>query len=115
MDELLKAIEELKRAYAKSGCLSVRLSMVGDKYFECQVLKNDGSVAKIPHKQTNGEWLRSLNDEEFVRETGKGGSYYGGYICELMDDYLDVQIDCTNRDCFQCKLAWLRAEHKEVE
>lgn len=104
MDELLKAIEELKRAYKASGSLSVRISIVGDKYFECQVLNSDGSLAEIPHKQTNGEWLRSLNDEELAKTTLINCDNFTGE---------NGRCDRLFYACEECRLAWLRAEHKE--
>ena len=45
----------------------------------------------IPHKQTNGEWLRGLSDEELAKWW--------------------FEVD----ECSERFLAWLRAEHKEVD
>lgn len=99
MDELLKAIEELNRVYKASGVSSVRVELDGRIRIEI-----DGIAKGLPYKNTNGEWLRGLSDEELV-----GMLDYEIVLGKSCED-----IQCN--DCEGCQnrvLAWLRAEHKE--
>ena len=73
MDELLKAIEELKRAYRESGAKSVKIEFDGGdtKCVEIDNLqqtcnKLDTNLQQKPI--TNREWLRSLSDEEYAHQ-----------------------------------------------
>lgn len=52
---------------------------------------------------TNREWINQMSDEKFVRW------FYD--LCDLVpDDY--CRKDTT---CEECKLNWLKEEHKENE
>ena len=56
---------------------------------------------------TNKEWLCSLNDEEFEKQVR--WLYVSTSFCDAMGD------KCIDFDgqCSSCRIAWLRAEHKE--
>ena len=97
MEELLRAIEELKRAYTASGVKSVKVELGKDT-----MIQVDGVQKQLPI--TNGDWLRGLSDEELAKNI----------YCQF-DEY-DAQQNCRKYEsCYDCKLAWLRAEHKGVE
>ena len=104
MDELLKAIEELKRAYRESGAKSVKVELVeGDT--KCILIdKQKYALENIQKKPiTNGKWLRGLSDEELV--------WLLDWDKVLGEDYdLDISVAQATK-----ALAWLRAEHKGVE
>ena len=107
MDELLKAIEELKRAYKASGVFNVEVCLWGD-HEAVNIVRNDGTeVSEIELTQqkpiANGDWLRSLSDEELAEN-----------ICCQFDGN-DTQSCRKYERCHDCILDWLRAEHKEVE
>ena len=103
MDELLKAIEELKRAYKSSGAKSVKVELGKDT-----IIQIDGLQRQLPI--TNGEWLRGLSDEEFIQKLNDGEIYISDALCGLI---CGGDCDCYKPSCHNCKLAWLRAEHKE--
>lgn len=86
MDKLLKAIEELNRAYKESGVSSVCVELDGRIRIEI-----DGIAKGLPYKITNGEWLRGLSDDEFV----------------------NFMYSKSPKPIFDYMLTWIRAEHKE--
>lgn len=102
MDELLQAIEGLKRAYKASGVDMVTVEINLD---ETRV-RIDGENFEMPKQKpiTNGEWLRGLSDEELA------GIYWCRICCT---EIKDPSIRCKGVGCNDWKVAWLRAEHKE--
>ena len=111
MDELLKAIEELKRAYKASGVFNVEVCLWGDNE-AVNIVRDDGTeVSQIELAQqkpiTNGEWLRGLSDEELAKYIDRGRMCIEWEDCNVSNEY-----ECKTIDC---RVYWLRAEHKEVE
>lgn len=123
MDELLKAIEELKRAHKASGAKSVKVKLVdGDtktaEIVVAKTIKLNGEdktleVTFMGTEQqkplTNREWLESLSDDELVFHL----------LTECLNcEYHNLTAGCVaprGKDCKDGILAWLRAEHKGVE
>lgn len=59
--------------------------------------------AVTPIKQTNGDRIRAMTDEELAK-----------YIIVMAkDDYCDRK-NCTGRPCWRCRLEWLEKEAKDV-
>ena len=107
MEELLRAIEELKRAYTASGVKSVKVELGKDT-----MIQVDGAQRQLPI--TNGEWLRSLSDEELAHQIWllchiDVGTHW------LCDEVGKEGCDRVMGRCKQCRITWLRAEHKGVE
>ena len=61
---------------------------------------------------TNGEWLRGLSDEEFLKWVNRYPCQQDGMDCGFISA---VVLRHEYDDCDECLLAWLRAEHKGVE
>ena len=109
MDELLKAIEELKWAYRESGAKSVKIELDGGD-IKCVEIDNlqqtcnklDTNLQQKPI--TNREWLHSLSDEELAKEVSMGK-------CVHCLDYDDGACRAEG-SCIYGLLAWLRAEHR---
>lgn len=57
---------------------------------------------------TNREWLmeqmQNMSDEEFAEAI---------FIPKIMEEEVCKGFDCFPRECEDCKLNWLQAEHKE--
>ena len=66
----------------------------------------DGLIANNSVRMTNRQWLESLSDEEFERKIH--------WLC-VEASFCDEWGKCYEYrgSCSRCRLAWLRAEHKE--
>lgn len=58
-----------------------------------------------PATMTNRQWLESLSDVEFAIEIGELAT------CDVIPD----GVRKIAKSCKECRIAWLRAEHKEGE
>lgn len=64
------------------------------------------------HKMTNREWLMSLSDEELAKLYSQLVAHVFCSCC----DYVKKESchDAHDGACFEARVKWLNAEHKEV-
>lgn len=84
-------------------------STINDNIFYCE------SYQKKDKIQTNGDWIRSLDDEYLAEVIANSEKYFNCDICKYIHDSVEEKGDITNcnGDCESYMRIWLGRKHEE--